>query len=127
MLGSEPRQLLAELALVWSLHRLGRGSAGQPLAQVLARRISIKLTVRQGSTARLALAEANSGFCPTCRRELRSHSRPNPAHLLDKVTLMCHTASPFNHARRVTMTLAAHLAELSEKHRLLENKIREEM
>jgi hypothetical protein len=35
--------------------------------------------------------------------------------------------APSTHMRRVKMTLAAHLAELSEKHRLLERKIQEEL
>ena len=41
--------------------------------------------------------------------------------------LPCHTVAPFNRLPEGKMTLAAHLAELSEKHRLLEMKIQEEL
>ena len=40
------------------------------------------------------------------------------------VAIMSHW-NPFNHSPEGKMTLAAHLAELSEKHRLLEMKIQE--
>jgi hypothetical protein len=46
---------------------------------------------------------------------------------LDKSLLSCHTANPFNSPTEGHMTLSAHLAELSEKHRTLELKIREEL
>ena len=46
---------------------------------------------------------------------------------MDKASLTCHTASPFNTRTEGDMTLAGHLAELSEKHRSLELKIQEEL
>jgi len=46
---------------------------------------------------------------------------------LDKASLSCHTCSPFNSQSEGIMTLAGHLAELSEKHRILEARIQEEM
>lgn len=46
---------------------------------------------------------------------------------LDKASHLCHTDSPFNTQSEGKMTLAAHLAELTEKHRQLERKIEEEL
>jgi hypothetical protein len=51
--------------------------------------------------------------------------KPDPG--LDKPSLPCHTPSPFNMPPEGNMTLAGHLEELSEKHRLLEQKIQEEL
>ena len=46
---------------------------------------------------------------------------------LDKASQSCHTLRPFNTPTEGLMTLAGHLAELSEKHRMLELKIQEEV
>ena len=46
---------------------------------------------------------------------------------LDKASQSCHTSRPFNTPTEGLMTLAGHLAELSEKHRMLELKIQEEI
>lgn len=45
---------------------------------------------------------------------------------LDKPSPFCHTKNLFNLQRRAMMSLEAHLAELAEKHRVLERKIEEE-
>jgi hypothetical protein len=50
-----------------------------------------------------------------------------PPVRLDKASLSCHSRSPFNTETEGNMTLAGHLAELSEKHRILEARIQEEM
>jgi hypothetical protein len=47
--------------------------------------------------------------------------------MLDKASQSCHTLRPFNTPTEGLMTLAGHLAELSEKHRLLELRIQEEV
>jgi hypothetical protein len=46
---------------------------------------------------------------------------------LDKPSHPCHTSSPFNKRPEGKMPLTADLAELSEKHRMLELKIQEEL
>ena len=46
---------------------------------------------------------------------------------MDKALLTCHTPTPFNMQPEGKMTLAGHLAELSEKHRILEIRIQEEL
>jgi hypothetical protein len=43
------------------------------------------------------------------------------------VTSVSHSTHPFNSQPEGKMTLAAHLAELSEKHRILELRIQEEL
>ena len=50
-----------------------------------------------------------------------------PPERLDKASPSCHTWLPFNTETEGNMTLAGHLAELSEKHRILEARIQEEM
>jgi hypothetical protein len=50
-----------------------------------------------------------------------------PPRGLDKPSLPCHTHNPFNKQPEGKMTLAGHVAELSEKHRLLEQRIQEEL
>lgn len=45
---------------------------------------------------------------------------------MDRASLFCHTENLFNLQRRAMMSLEAHLAELAEKHRVLERKIEEE-
>lgn len=40
---------------------------------------------------------------------------------------ICHTQRVFNACWRMQMSATAHLAELAEKHRMLERKIEEEM
>lgn len=55
----------------------------------------------------------------------------NRAHLtglaLDNARLICHTLVVSNACWRMQMTATAHLAELTEKHRMLERKIEEEL
>jgi hypothetical protein len=60
----------------------------------------------------------SSGYAKSCTGRLAQ---------LDKASLSCHTSRPFNTQTEGNMTLAGHLAELSEKHRILEARIQEEM
>ncbi len=46
---------------------------------------------------------------------------------MDNLGRICHTSIVFNSVMEARMALNAHLAELGEKHRLLERKIQEEM
>lgn len=46
---------------------------------------------------------------------------------LDKCLPICHTQDVFNACWRMQMTAHAHLAELNEKHRMLERRIEEEL
>jgi len=69
---------------------------------------------------------------PIVKAENPTAARPNYAFTkapdrLDNSALPCHTDAPFNSQPEGKMTLAAHLAELSEKHRILELRIQEEL
>jgi hypothetical protein len=44
---------------------------------------------------------------------------------LDKATMFCHAVLSLQHPWRTMMALAAHIAELAEKHKLLERRIEE--
>ncbi len=46
---------------------------------------------------------------------------------MDKPSPICHILVLFNSEKEVKMSLAAHLQELSERHRSLERRIQEEM
>ena len=46
---------------------------------------------------------------------------------MDRPWTPCHTASVFNSRTEDRMSLSAHLAELSEKHKLLERRIEQEL
>jgi hypothetical protein len=50
-----------------------------------------------------------------------------PHGALDKPWQFCHNGQVFNSDKEDMMALSAHLQELSEKHRLLERRIQEEM
>ena len=44
---------------------------------------------------------------------------------MDKATMFCHAVLSLQHPWRTMMALAAHIAELAEKHKLLERRIEE--
>lgn len=44
---------------------------------------------------------------------------------MDKATMFCHAMPSLQHPWRTMMALAAHIAELAEKHKLLERRIEE--
>jgi hypothetical protein len=121
VLGSQPRQLLAELALVRSLHR----PYGPPPGSRLHSRITIasdaQPQARLGLPCKPLLQNAKSAAT------IPRNSSTGVDRWLDKASLPCHTSTPFNTQTEGKMTLAGHLAELSEKHRVLEMKIQEEL
>src|SRR5262249_51228248 len=120
--GSKPRQLLAKLALVRSLHRPYGHSAGK--AACTGPLLSPSPHARKPGSERRARLGGPIGNAETGDPQL-SFTKPNRP--LDKASHPCHTERAFNSHTEGNMTLAAHLAELSEKHRSLERQIQEEM
>lgn len=57
---------------------------------------------------------------------IKNYAIANAVCPLDKATMFCHAGVFLQHPRRTMMALAAHIAELAEKHRLLERRIEEE-
>jgi hypothetical protein len=69
-----------------------------------------------------ASATKGETLCKSAQKVVHRFWRP-----LDKASHPCHTQTPFNTQSEGKMTVTANLAELSEKHRLLERKIEEEL
>jgi len=128
----QPRQFVSQISIVDALHCRPVNAPASPARERADYRLVPCIWQVAGPayahilSARRRLAHATSPVRPSLR--FASKIRLSDATLtLDKLSMFCHAGSSLQHAWRTMMALVAHIAELTEKHRLLERRIEEEV